>query len=134
MPPPDGVLQQVADAAATLNRILHSARIEPLAVRVLAEAIELDGRARQRISSAMLAMPDGMARTLAVSAWAVFAEVLYESGRCDQARPDVLRVYLTALTDHAHMIEGATAVAVVETAMRQGLPQAAAPRGQHHRP
>ncbi|MEV3986635.1 hypothetical protein [Nonomuraea sp. NPDC049758] len=134
MPTPDGVMQQVADAAHTLNRILHSARIEPFPVRTLTGAIEVDGRARHRISSAILAMPDGMARTLAVSAWAVFAEVLYESGRGEHTRPDVLRVYLTALTDHAHMIEGATAVAVVETAMRQGLAQAATPRGHHHRP
>ncbi|MEU4511746.1 hypothetical protein AB0G05_19820 [Nonomuraea wenchangensis] len=127
---PNEVLRQVAAAAAALNRVLDVARIERLDVRTPG-TVELDGLGRRRINAAVYAMPDGIARTVAVSAWCVFAEVLAQSGRGDMANLTVMECLVSALTDHAHMIEGASAAQVVETAMREGAQASARSRGKH---
>ncbi|MGW6499364.1 hypothetical protein [Nonomuraea angiospora] len=127
--------EYISDAASALNRVLAVAGIETWEVRPIGGHVESDGHARRRINSAIYALPDGIARTVAVSAWAVFGEVLSQTGRGDMANERILDALVSALTDHAHMIEGASAVQAVERAMRQGLSQAPSPRrhGQHRR-
>jgi hypothetical protein len=134
MPNPNDVWEQVSASAAALNRVLDSAGIEALPVRPNGSTVELDGYARRRINAAIYRMPDSIARTVVVSAWCVFGEVLAQSGRGDMANLYILRVYAAALTDHAHMIAGASAVQAVEAAMRHSASQTPATRGQHHRP
>jgi hypothetical protein len=134
MPNPNQVREQVKASADALNRVLRSAGIESLDVRPNGTTVDVDGFARRRINAAIYAMPDSIARTVALSAWCVFAEVLAQSARGDMANLYVLAVHAAALTDHAHMIAGASAVQAVEAAMRHGMPQTPAARGQHHRP
>ncbi|MET7334337.1 hypothetical protein [Nonomuraea sp. NPDC005650] len=127
------IAEYTVAARDALNRVLTLAGVETLDVKVIGRHVEMDGLARRRVNAAVFGMPDGIARTVAVSAWCVFGEVLSQTGRGDMANVNILHVLASALMDHAHMIEGATAAQVVERAMRQSLSKAPSPRrhGKH---
>jgi hypothetical protein len=127
------VSKQAHAAAEALNSVLDACHIDRLDIRFIPSErggllAEIDGWSRRCAHSAIYNLPDGMGRTFALSAWAVFGEVLAQIGRGDMVNISAVTACTLALTDHAHLIRGVHAAQVVETTMREGLQQQATPR------
>ncbi|NRQ34713.1 hypothetical protein HII36_23185 [Nonomuraea sp. NN258] len=90
-------------------------------------------KARRKIYASMINLPDALARTVGVSAWHVYAEVLAQVGRDEMANLRVLQVTVWALLDHAFMIEGAHAASLAEKGHEPRRPPGEHPPG-HPRP
>ncbi|WP_433444581.1 hypothetical protein [Nonomuraea sp. CA-141351] len=118
---PDAVAAYATAATASLNRVLWILGLGMLdakfPVKDGAVLANVPRRPRRTMYARLVNMPDTLSRTVAISAWCVYDEILSQVGRGEMINPAVLRSHTAALRDHAHMIEGANVVSLAERVM-----------------